>query len=805
MTASTPSNPSDQTRAFADFAFGSQTHVADASRPLAWLSPEELDIDLSDPVQRRFGDYELIERIGQGGMGVVYRARQHGLERDVAIKLLAAGPWASEEFVARFRREARSAARMQHPNIVEIYEFGHREGLNYFSMRLIEGLSLAQRLAKNGPMPAKDAAKLLRTLAEAMDYAHRLGVLHLDLKPANVLIGQNGEPLIADFGLARRIDAGQEGGSEEISGTPSYMAPEQALLESHPLTASTDIYGLGTVLYETLTGRPPFAAVSAQATLERVITEAPAAPRTLRKDVPPDLEAICLKCLEKRPDARYASARELADDLGRFIEGWNVSVRMPGTLERLRRWARREPKIVRMVAIDFAAALLGGAILAYMYIDATWARRDAVAQRDLAHKALLVSEQRAERMKQLSGLIASMFPPGAEPKTLDAQAMAAVGWLRTNLPGNDTAQAELLSSLTTALLAGGNRPAAEALLEQIYKQLGEDHMRRMADVLSKSEEPKRWLLAGMIGQSLPSPDDVRIGDAQLRRAVDAMPEDRWALLVAATYCDQHCAVPDAAVRLSRLDPDNLFAWAAQAGTTADMSAYSESYAKQGPSIYRTRLRALIPQAARATRWDDGAGRIASDMVHAYKSSGVPVPTAMTLPTHAFGKGSDQDQDYAAFISARNSPVIRVAMLGKFCDPTRNNANRSDLEDPALRADCIRIGRTLADSNGMPIVVRIGEVMLRRLEKGTPVEREMIERRRQYAWLQEHDFGNDIHVPGETPDLFIDENVKYGELGYALRHFDRIGIPRNPPPGWQPKDPTALLLPEDRQPMESVKQ
>ena len=247
-----------------------QTQVIDVSRPLAWLSPEELNIDLADAAQRRFGDYELIEKIGQGGMGVVYRARQHGLERDVAIKLLAAGPWASEEFVARFRREASSAARMQHPNIVEIYEFGHRDGLNYFSMRLIDGQTLAQRLYDKGPMQAGDAARLLRTLAEAMDYAHRLGVLHLDLKPANVLLAANGVPLIADFGLARRIDAGHDGGNDEISGSPSYMAPEQAMLESHPLSAATDIYGLGAILYETLTGRPPFMGKDAQATLERV-------------------------------------------------------------------------------------------------------------------------------------------------------------------------------------------------------------------------------------------------------------------------------------------------------------------------------------------------------------------------------------------------------------------------------------------------------------------------------------------------------------------------------------------------------
>jgi len=363
MNANDPAVLPDLTRAIADFAFGSQTFTH-GSRPLAWLSPDEMDIDLADEKQRRFGDYELLERIGQGGMGVVYRARQHGLERDVAVKLLAAGPWASDEFVARFRREARHAARMQHPNIVEIYEFGHRDGLNFFSMRLVEGPSLAQRLAANGPMPERDAAKCARVLAEAMDYAHRLDVLHLDLKPANVLISHSGEPLIADFGLARRVDAGPGGGNEEISGTPSYMAPEQALQQSHPLTASTDIYGLGAILYEMLTGRPPFRGADAQATLESVLNEQPASPRSLRAGLSPDLEAICLRCLEKQPSDRFATARELADDLQRFIDGHAVSARPLNSVQRLARWTRREPRLASAVGAALLALALGGAATA---------------------------------------------------------------------------------------------------------------------------------------------------------------------------------------------------------------------------------------------------------------------------------------------------------------------------------------------------------------------------------------------------------------------------------------------------------
>jgi predicted Ser/Thr protein kinase len=327
----------------------------DSTRTLAWLPAEAMVVDLADPEQRRFGDYELIERIGEGGMGVVYRARQRGLERDVAIKLLAAGPGASPAFVERFRREARSAARMQHPNIVEIYEFGRRGELDFFSMRLIEGRSLAQKLAAEGPMAPKDAARLLRTLAEAVDYAHRLGVLHLDLKPANVLLDANGTPLIADFGLARHIDAEHEG--NEISGTPSYMAPEQA--RGEPTTAATDIYGLGAVLYECLTGRAPFLGADAQAVLERVVIEAPAPPRQLRRDVPRDLEAVCLKCLGKDPAMRYAAARGLADDLGLFVEGRAVHARPLQDYQRLAHWVRREPRLAGAVGLAVLALASG--------------------------------------------------------------------------------------------------------------------------------------------------------------------------------------------------------------------------------------------------------------------------------------------------------------------------------------------------------------------------------------------------------------------------------------------------------------
>ena len=328
-------------------------------RHLAFLPPEALDLDLSDPAQRDFGVYELLEKIGQGGMGVVYRARQKALDREVALKLLAAGPWASTDFISRFQQEAQSAARMEHPNIVTVFETGSHEDLHYFSMRLVRGQSLAARLRDDGPYSPVAAARLMRTIAEAVDYAHRLGVLHLDLKPGNILIDEHGEPLVADFGLARRLDEVLAEQSSEVSGTPSYMAPEQAQAHSQKIGMATDIYGLGAIFYELLTGVPPFLAATPQETLQRVVSDAVQSPCERRAGIPADLEAICLKCLAKDPDARYPQSRQLAEDLGRFLEGRAVSVRPLNAFQRMRRWARREPRLALAVAASVLALIAG--------------------------------------------------------------------------------------------------------------------------------------------------------------------------------------------------------------------------------------------------------------------------------------------------------------------------------------------------------------------------------------------------------------------------------------------------------------
>ncbi|HEY6894047.1 MAG TPA: serine/threonine-protein kinase, partial [Rhodanobacteraceae bacterium] len=424
---------------------------------LALLPADALELDLDDPAQRQFGDYELIELLGQGGMGVVYRARQASLEREVAIKLLAAGPWASREFIERFQREARNVARMQHPNIVAIYEIGEAEGLHFFSMRLVRGQSLAAALAESGPFEAQRAARLMRTIAEALAYAHSLGVLHLDLKPANVLLDEDGAPHVADFGLARRIDGALAIDNDEVSGTPAYMAPEQASARAQAITSATDVFGLGAILYELVTGKPPFRAESPRATLKLVAEGKIRRPRLLAPHVPADLEAIILRCLAKEPAERYASARALADDLGRFGEGRAVHARPLNVAQKIARWTRREPKLA-IASMLIVAALVAG-------LGATtreWRRAEGNAAR-------------AEAVRQfLAGVFEHASPDENKGQPFTAHQLLEIGEKQLDGASAEPAIAADITALLGRLYIGvSDFPRSEALLRRAQAMLAD--------------------------------------------------------------------------------------------------------------------------------------------------------------------------------------------------------------------------------------------------------------------------------------------------------------------------------------------
>ncbi len=275
----------------------------------------------------RLGGYELLEELGRGGMGVVYRARQLGLDREVAVKMILRGQLASAADRDRFRAEAEAAARLDHPNIVPVYEVGESEGRPFFSMKYIPGRTLSQLLAEH-PLPARDAARIMASVSRAIDFAHQNGVLHRDLKPSNIVIDADGDPHITDFGLAKRMTEGVSlTKSGAILGTPSYMAPEQAAGARGEVGPASDVYSLGAVLYHMLTGRPPFQAASPLDTVLLVLEQDPVPPRLINPKVDRDLEMIALRCLQKPADLRYASAAGLAEDLDAYLNDEPISAR----------------------------------------------------------------------------------------------------------------------------------------------------------------------------------------------------------------------------------------------------------------------------------------------------------------------------------------------------------------------------------------------------------------------------------------------------------------------------------------------
>jgi serine/threonine protein kinase/Tfp pilus assembly protein PilF len=305
------------------------------------------------------GDYELLEEVGRGGQGVVFRARQKSLNRTVALKIISLGQWASEAHLKRFRREAEAAASLDHPSIVPIYEVGERDGSCYFSMMFVEGGQLDE-VVRRKPMSIRQAAELIAKVARTVHYAHEHGIVHRDIKPGNILLDVKGEPHLTDFGLARLIETESAmTRTMEVLGTPSYMAPEQAVGNNAQPTSATDVYGLGAVLYQLLTDHPPFAGGTTFETIKLVLDTEPRQPRLWNRKIGHDLSAICLKCLEKDPKRRYSSALALAEDLEHWLKHEPIRAKRSGFFTHARKWMRRKPALAALIAslIALAAAM----------------------------------------------------------------------------------------------------------------------------------------------------------------------------------------------------------------------------------------------------------------------------------------------------------------------------------------------------------------------------------------------------------------------------------------------------------------
>jgi serine/threonine protein kinase len=383
---------------------------------------------------RYVGDYELVEELGRGGMGVVYKARQISLNRVVAVKMILSGLLANEEAVHRFRFEAENAARLDHPGIVPIYEVGEHEGLHYFSMGYLEGESLSQKILDH-PLPPREAAQIMAQAAETVAYAHDQRVIHRDLKPANILIDESGKPRITDFGLAKWIDRPSDvSRTGDVIGTPSYMPPEQATGHRERIDARSDVYSLGATLYTLLVGRPPFYADNPMDTCLQVIHQEPLSLRQQNPKIPRDLETICLKCLEKSPERRYQTAGELAAELKRFLAGMPIQARPRGRVERLWLWGRRRPLVAALLGLSAMLALvimIGGPLWAIRETKlrekadaATETARLSLAERNL--QAAQLAGERGQWRKSLSNLDEALRNGHPDPVQVNLERIKAL-------------------------------------------------------------------------------------------------------------------------------------------------------------------------------------------------------------------------------------------------------------------------------------------------------------------------------------------------------------------------------------------
>jgi serine/threonine-protein kinase len=423
--------------------------------------------------------YEIVGELGRGGMGVVYKARQKGLNRWVALKMVLAGAHAGALQLARFRTEAEAIAHLQHPNIVQVYDIGEHQGLPYFSLEFVDGGSLDKKVHRQ-PQPPREAAHMIETLARAMAYAHEHGIIHRDLKPANILLTPGGVPKITDFGLAKRFEEdSSQTKSGTLMGTPSYMAPEQARGEIHNVGPLADQYALGAMLYELLTGRPPFLAATPMETVVQVTRDEPAAPTRLQPTIPPDLETICLKCLQKEMGKRYGSTLELADDLGRFLAGEPIEARPVGNMERLWRWCKRNPKLA-------AATAAISVLLFVVSIGSTWAAFAISAQKKLAEE----NAQKAEDQKAIAQENERIAETQAELaldsfRVLITQVERQVG----KQPGMQQLKRDLLQTALSGLqrVTGGSAGKRHRYTNDAYFRMG-----GLARQLGKTEDAYRY-------------------------------------------------------------------------------------------------------------------------------------------------------------------------------------------------------------------------------------------------------------------------------------------------------------------------
>jgi tetratricopeptide (TPR) repeat protein/tRNA A-37 threonylcarbamoyl transferase component Bud32 len=463
----------------------------------------------------RIPGYEIEALIGRGGMGIVYEARHLRLNRKVALKMLIAGAYAGPHEQARFQREAEAVASLRHANIVQVYDVGDHQGWPYFTMELLEGGSLAQALAGT-PQPARQAAVLLATLAEAIGEAHRGGIVHRDLKPANILLAADGTPKIADFGLARHFDGEPvltQSGAR--MGTPSYMAPEQVVGKAGAVGPAADIYALGALLYEMLTGRPPFRGETVSETERQVVVNDPVPPSRLNPRVPRDLETICMKCLHKDPQRRYAHAAALAEDVRRFVEGRPIQARRISPLERAWRWCGRNPAGAALAAtvLILLGLSIGGAL--WVQRQQLERRMEAELRRGRARLAIEEALRHQEDLRQ-------------QGRWEEARSELTLAETRLSDAASDELRHRLIqghSDLDEVIKAEAENPGLVLRMAVAEAELG--RAGRVEDLLARAtsrrpRDPNTWIQAGLARDRLGRTDQAV---ADFARAIELLPRD----------------------------------------------------------------------------------------------------------------------------------------------------------------------------------------------------------------------------------------------------------------------------------------
>lgn len=720
-------------------------------------------IDLSDSEQCQFGDYELKALIGKGGMGVVYRAYQKSLDREVAIKFIAADLADDPNFVARFLAEAQAAARLHHPNIVPVHEVGSVDCLHYFSMPLLQVETLADVLeARSLSMDA--IVTLMRKLCSAVAYAHSLGLLHLDLKPANIMLDRLGEPLIGDFGLARRIDAHGGVDAQEVSGTPAYMAPEQIQIRQFRLTRRTDLYALGAILYRLLTGRPPHGEGTPQQLMQNAIAGRITPISALNPAVPADLAAICMACLALHAEDRYESVAALGADLARFADGNPVSVRRASWWERLQRSVRRNPGVSTASAVAVLALVLGLSISLWQWQQAELARERVSLERN--------------RQAQLAALLAHSMPAlNNENATAEwgDSADRIVDWLESNEPDPEEQRA-LLDVFVQALRDAGREDLVGRLSWSIPERLGRQYRLALSDQLLQRADAESLAVALLLRiREEGGATDAKLTRVMLQRAAAEFGNDRRVLAAAVMVC---------AARPTLCQNADFASLLAQAARDQNLELLQLLHGSDGEVVSSTRLQAM----AAATDVGDPLPEQIGMMERVMRD--FPPPRSVVAPLSAVMPEAEATL-YAQRQAIATLPTPRYPPLLKKCDPNERYLTPEDVPS------CIAVARLMfsAEQSKSIVTRMVGSVLLRRLVPDTAEGQAAMAFRRQYVWLGEQGLYDSLTA--EELTTFDRDTASVGEWPAMLNRARARGLALEPPKDWVPKDPEALLLPEQR--------